>query len=77
MTFTKLKKKRFYQHLYFGNENKEKHPIYVSKKYCQEKHIIFIFSLIKAPFLSRILNLKNAKHLKEYMRRINPNSMTF
>ena len=23
----------------FGYENKEKHPIYVSKKYCEEKHV--------------------------------------
>ena len=23
----------------FGYENKEKHPIYVSKKFCEEKHV--------------------------------------
>ena len=40
MTFTKLKKKKGSINIcVFGNENKQKHPIYVSKKYCQEKHV--------------------------------------
>ena len=35
----KIKKKRI---SVFGYENKEKHPIYVSKKCCEEKHVDFL-----------------------------------
>ena len=42
-TFTKSKKKNSIGISVFGYENKEKHPIYVSKKCCKEKHVDFLF----------------------------------
>ena len=35
----KIKKKNSIGISVFGYENKEKHPIYVLKKYCEEKHV--------------------------------------
>ena len=39
VTFTKLKKKNSICISVLGYENKEKHQIYVSKKFCEEKHV--------------------------------------
>ena len=40
----KIEKKNFIQDIsVFGYENKEKHPIYVSKKCCQDKHVDLLF----------------------------------
>ena len=38
-TFRKLKKKNSIDISVFRYENKENHPVYVSKKYCEEKHV--------------------------------------
>ena len=35
----KTEKKNLIDISIFGYENKEKHPIYVSKKFCEEKHV--------------------------------------
>ena len=35
----KIEKKNSISISVCGNENKEKHPIYVSKKCCEEKHV--------------------------------------
>ena len=35
----KIEKKNFISISAFGDENKEKHPIYVSKKWCEEKFV--------------------------------------
>ena len=35
----KIEKKNFISISFFGYENKEKHPICVSKKCCEEKHV--------------------------------------
>ena len=35
----KIEKKEFYWHSIFGYENKEKFPIYISIKCCDEKHV--------------------------------------
>ena len=35
----KIKKKDYMGISAFGHQDKEKHPIYVSKKYCGEKHV--------------------------------------
>ena len=37
--FTKLKKKNCINISVFGYENKEKHSIYVSKTFCEEKNV--------------------------------------
>ena len=37
--FTKLEKKNSIGISVFGYENKEKYPIYLSKKCCEEKHV--------------------------------------
>ena len=38
----KIEKKNCTGICYFGYENKEKHPIYVSKKCCEEKHVYLL-----------------------------------
>ena len=38
-------KKRIPSTFVFGYENKEKHPIYVSKKCCEEKHVDLLLLL--------------------------------
>ena len=35
----KIEKNNFIDIIVFGYENNEKHPIYVSKKCCEEKHV--------------------------------------
>ena len=35
----KIEKNNFIDIIIFGYENNEKHPIYVSKKCCEEKHV--------------------------------------
>ena len=35
----KIKKKNSFRVSVFGYENKEKHPIYVSKKCCEDTHV--------------------------------------
>ena len=47
MRHSQIRKKEFQWHYCFAYENKEKHPIYVSKKFSEEKHFFDLLLIVK------------------------------